>query len=236
MLLDSPKARDPHQGTFRHAGAARRNVTRRGATWAGRAELLAHRTHLFVDRVCPRPRCGINVCIHVGWTLPRVTADMNLGHEVVAPPVVRHLVCRCHAPRDAMPRLRGRRASPPSPRLRTSRRMRVRGRWTPGIPRARRQRSRRRRRRGLRACCCPPSGCPSSSHQAGRYQPSCVGTRRGSDLARRAPPATATAAAPQASAARGAIQAFAVPHSPDALHPQLCTSHRARCLRCSRQQ
>ena len=118
------------------------------------------------------------------------------------------LVCRCHAPRDAMPRLRARRPSPPSPRLRTSRRIRARGRWRPGIPRARRQRYRRRRRRGLRACRCLPSGCPRSSRQAGRYQPSCAGTRRGSDLARRAPPATARAAAPQASAARGAIQAL----------------------------
>ena len=59
------------------------------------------------------------------------------------------LLYRSRAPRDAMPRRRARRPSPISPRIRISRRMRVRGRCRREMPRARRQGYRRLRRRGF---------------------------------------------------------------------------------------
>ena len=84
------------------------------------------------------------------------------------------LLCRGHAPRDAMPRLRVRRLSLPSPRIRTSRRMRVRGRWRPGTRRGRRQRCEDSDDEVSRACprlptCCRASLCGSISAVLRRY-------------------------------------------------------------------
>ena len=107
-----------------------------------------------------------------------------------------------------MPRLRARRPSLPSPRIRTSRRMRVRDRWSRGRTRARRQRYRRLGRRGFRACRRRPTCC--QSRPVARYQPSCVDTRRRSGLSRRPPPATPRlgAASAPAAAATATSQAF----------------------------